>query len=80
MLSGGVLIEKTFPADLDTTSLQLVVLPHSDPSVAHLLMDEMLDYRNSDGSIMVSLRVIINLLSQFMIEFTDLLREKSPSD
>ena len=42
-----------FPDDLDTTSLALMVLrPH--PEVVTSVLDEMVKYLNSDGTIQVS--------------------------
>ena len=42
-----------FPDDLDTTSLALTVLrPH--PEVVTSVLDEMVEYVNSDGTIQVS--------------------------
>ena len=42
-----------FPDDLDTTSLALMVLrPH--PDVVTSVLDEMIKYLNSDGTIQVS--------------------------
>ena len=35
--------------DLDTTSLGLVVTDFVDTATKHKVMDEMLEYRNSDG-------------------------------
>ena len=42
-----------YPDDLDTTSLALMVLP-PHPDVITSVLDEMLRYLNSDGTIQVS--------------------------
>lgn len=63
--------------DLASTSLQLLVSPHDDTSIAHSLLDEMLGYRNSDGSVKVPPHVddtdftSINLLEPADILFSD---------
>jgi hypothetical protein len=52
-LSGkGTLTTEAFPFDLDTTSIGLTVMKR-DKGVVGSVMDEMLQYMDSDGIIMV---------------------------
>jgi hypothetical protein len=46
------LTTEQFPVDLDTTSLALSITK-PDTSIVHSVMDEMLEYLNSDGIIQV---------------------------
>lgn len=48
-----MLTTEQFPHDLDTTSLGLTITKQ-DPDVVQSVMDEMLQYVNSDGIIQVS--------------------------
>ncbi|KAF7376184.1 Alpha-D-glucose-1-phosphate phosphatase YihX [Mycena sanguinolenta] len=59
----GTLTTETFPFDLDTTSLGLTVMK-SDKEVANSVMDEMLQYIDSDGIVLV---IIHNLMIQDML-------------
>lgn len=53
MAEAPALTTETFPYDLDTTSIGLTVT-HADDQTARLVMNEILQYRNEDGIVMVS--------------------------
>lgn len=61
MAEAPALTTETFPYDLDTTSIGLSVT-HADDQTARLVMNEILQYRNEDGIVMVSpLRLLLSL-------------------
>jgi hypothetical protein len=71
-----VLAPKDFPFDLDTTSAALVTLKNSKEHI-NTMLDDMLDFMNSEGIIMVRTRhvdlkniVVLNTLSN--VTHTDL--------
>lgn len=47
------LTKVNYPNDTDTTGLALVIMPPA-PEVVHSILDEVLEYVNEDGIVMVS--------------------------
>ena len=62
LAEGPILTTDEYPADLDTTSLGLMVT-HPDDHVFNSVMDEILQYTSEDGIALVSSRCL-NLLSR----------------
>lgn len=50
LIAGGY-----FPDDLDTTALALTILTPKNPEVVTSVLDEMAEYVNPDGTVLVSL-------------------------